>query len=217
MVSTRSRTTRSSRAEPALPPSASISKPKTPKTTAKPSAPKPEPTPKALPMDLDIYVDSGEQVTFSKLLEAPEIKGLVMFTYPRASTGGCTAQACSLRDEAAALREKGYEVVGVSYDKVPAQAKWKAKHEFGFKLLSDTPDVGVVKKLGAHKPPKSVKRGVYIIGKEGNVKWAKVGVSPKDTVPKVREWMEENAGTSDTEEKATDEKEEDKEEEKGDE
>ena len=44
-------------------------------------------------------------------------KKLVLYFYPKDSTSGCTAEACSLRDNYAELRRQGYEVVGVSIDR----------------------------------------------------------------------------------------------------
>jgi len=43
-------------------------------------------------------------------------KKLVVFFYPRANTPGCTAEACNLRDNYKELKDKGYELLGVSAD-----------------------------------------------------------------------------------------------------
>ena len=43
-------------------------------------------------------------------------KKLIVFFYPRANTPGCTAEACNLRDNYAALQSQGYELLGVSED-----------------------------------------------------------------------------------------------------
>jgi len=65
-------------------------------------------------------------------------KKLVLYFYPKDNTPGCTAQACSLRDDYVKLREKGYEVLGVSVDSATSHQKFIAKHELPFNLIADT-------------------------------------------------------------------------------
>lgn len=152
----------------------------------------------------------NEAGTFVKTgdLFTDKTPGVVLFTYPRANTPGCTAQACSLRDAFPDLSKKGYTVVGLSYDKPKSQASWNAKHNLGYTLLCDTTDAGLIKIIGAHKAPKGIKRSVFVIRKEEggklNIVLSKIGVSPKDTVPTVKEYVDKNPCIS--AEKSTDEK-----------
>ena len=62
---------------------------------------------------------------------------LVFYFYPKDDTPGCTAEACSLRDDHATLRKAGYEVVGVSPDKATKHKKFADKYELPFRLLAD--------------------------------------------------------------------------------
>jgi peroxiredoxin Q/BCP len=71
---------------------------------------------------------------------------LVWF-YPKALTGGCTKQGCSLRDASAELTKKGVAVVGVSVDPVEKQKEFKEVNHFPFPLIADT-DKTVVKAFG---------------------------------------------------------------------
>ncbi|MDP5045437.1 MAG: thioredoxin-dependent thiol peroxidase, partial [Leeuwenhoekiella sp.] len=64
-------------------------------------------------------------------------KKVVVFFYPKASTPGCTAEACNLRDNYTALQEQGYAILGVSADSEKRQANFKTKYEFPFPLLAD--------------------------------------------------------------------------------
>ncbi|WP_405415547.1 thioredoxin-dependent thiol peroxidase [Maribacter sp. Asnod1-A12] len=64
-------------------------------------------------------------------------KKLIVFFYPKASTPGCTAEACNLRDNYKELQSEGYELLGVSADSEKRQAKFKEKYEFPFPLLAD--------------------------------------------------------------------------------
>ena len=63
---------------------------------------------------------------------------LVIYFYPKDDTPGCTAQACNLRDNYYDLRQKGYEVIGVSVDNEKSHQKFIQKFELPFTLLSDT-------------------------------------------------------------------------------
>lgn len=62
---------------------------------------------------------------------------LLLYFYPKDDTPGCTAQACSLRDEHAALRQAGYEVLGVSPDPVRKHGRFARKYQLPFRLLAD--------------------------------------------------------------------------------
>ena len=64
-------------------------------------------------------------------------KKLIVFFYPKASTPGCTAEACNLTDNYKALQAKGYEILGVSADSEKRQTNFKNKYNFPFPLLAD--------------------------------------------------------------------------------
>ena len=70
-----------------------------------------------------------------------------MYFYPKDNTPGCTAEACSLRDNYDALRSAGYEVIGVSVDSAASHQKFIAKHELPFTLIADT-DKKLVEMMG---------------------------------------------------------------------
>jgi peroxiredoxin Q/BCP len=67
-----------------------------------------------------------------------EGKKVVLYFYPKDSTPGCTAQACSLRDNYDELRKAGYEVIGVSADSAASHQKFIAKQNLPFNLIADT-------------------------------------------------------------------------------
>ena len=62
----------------------------------------------------------------------------IVYFYPKDNTSGCTAEACSFRDNYAALTEAGYNVVGVSKDSPKSHSGFRAKYELPFRLLADT-------------------------------------------------------------------------------
>lgn len=63
---------------------------------------------------------------------------LVLYFYPKDNTSGCTAEACSLRDNINALAAKGYAIVGVSSDSATSHQKFIAAHNLPFTLIADT-------------------------------------------------------------------------------
>ena len=65
-------------------------------------------------------------------------KKVVLYFYPKDNTPGCTAQACSLRDNYDDLQKAGYEVIGVSTDSAASHLKFIAKQNLPFQLIADT-------------------------------------------------------------------------------
>ena len=78
---------------------------------------------------------------------------LVVFFYPKASTPGCTAEACDLRDNFERFEANNYSILGVSADAAKAQAKFKEKYSFPFPLLADE-DKSVINAFGVWGPKK---------------------------------------------------------------
>ncbi len=74
-----------------------------------------------------------------KTVKLSDFKGkkLVLYFYPRDQTPGCTAEACSLRDNYRALQKAGYEILGVSTDTEQSHKKFIAKEKLPFRLLAD--------------------------------------------------------------------------------
>ena len=65
-------------------------------------------------------------------------KKTIIYFYPKDNTSGCTAEACSIRDNWEALKAAGYNVVGVSKDSEKSHAGFAEKHSLPFTLLADT-------------------------------------------------------------------------------
>ncbi len=64
-------------------------------------------------------------------------KKVILYFYPKDDTPGCTKEACSFRDNYSVLKEKGYEVLGVSVDSTKKHQKFIEKHELPFTLIAD--------------------------------------------------------------------------------
>lgn len=63
---------------------------------------------------------------------------IVLYSYPKANTSGCTAEACSLQAHKEALAAAGYEIIGVSRDRQALQKKFADAQGLKFPLIADT-------------------------------------------------------------------------------
>lgn len=100
-------------------------------------------------------------------------KKVVLYFYPKDSTPGCTAQACNLRDNYQALREEGYEVIGVSIDDEKSHQRFIEKNNLPFTLIADT-EKELVQQFGVWGEKKNFGktymgtfRTTFIINEEG--------------------------------------------------
>ena len=73
-------------------------------------------------------------------IKASDYKGrkIVLYSYPKANTSGCTAEACSLQAHKEELAAAGYEIIGVSKDKQTLQKKFADAQGLQFPLIADT-------------------------------------------------------------------------------
>jgi peroxiredoxin Q/BCP len=100
-------------------------------------------------------------------------KKLVLFFYPKASTPGCTNEACDLRDNYQSFLSKGYDVLGASADSAKRQQNWINKYELPFPLLADE-DKAVIEAFGVWGPKKfmgkeydGIHRTTFVIDENG--------------------------------------------------
>ena len=110
-----------------------------------------------------------------RLIKSSDYRGrkLVLYTYPKANTSGCTAEACSLQTHKAELAAEGYEIVGVSKDKQESQAKFAQAYGLEFPLIADT-GTELLQGLGAwgekvacgHRTI-GILRTTYLVNEEG--------------------------------------------------
>ena len=84
--------------------------------------------------DFQVLDQDGKTVSSEDLIG----RKTVVYFYPKDNTSGCTAEACSLRDNYEALQARGYNVVGVSKDSAASHRKFADKYELPFTLLADT-------------------------------------------------------------------------------
>ena len=64
-------------------------------------------------------------------------KAVVLYFYPKDDTPGCTAEACTFRDQYEEFKDAGAEVIGVSSDSGESHARFADKHRLPFMLVAD--------------------------------------------------------------------------------
>ena len=142
----------------------------------RPSSPPSSPVPRSSQVavgeaapDFTLFDQRGHRVTLGDLLRE---RAVVLYFYPKDDTPGCTAEACSFRDQYEVLKTAGAEVVGVSSDDVQAHEAFVAKYDLPFILLSDPggsvrASYGVKRSLGLIEG-----RVTFVIDREGIVRLA---------------------------------------------
>lgn len=123
-----------------------------------------------------------------ELVKLGDLRGkkVVLFFYPKASTPGCTAEACNLRDNYKDLTEQGFEVIGVSADSEKRQANFRDKNDLPYSLLADE-DMAVIKAYGVWGPKKfmgrefdGIHRTTFVIDEKGMIENIISKVNTKD-------------------------------------
>jgi bacterioferritin comigratory protein len=112
-----------------------------------------------------------------KEIKASDHRGrkIILYTYPKANTPGCTAEACSLQAHKEELAAAGYAIVGVSKDRVELQRKFADKQGLDFPLIADT-ETTLLQAIGAWgekvnygRRTLGILRTTYLVNEEGIV------------------------------------------------
>lgn len=118
--------------------------------------------------------------------------GVVVYFYPKASTPGCTKQACDFRDSLNSLRAAGYTVVGVSADSLQALERFTEKESLNFPLASD-PEHQMMEEWGAWGEKKNygktyvgIIRSTVVVNPDGIVTVALYNVKATGHVARLR-------------------------------
>jgi len=121
--------------------------------------------------DIHLHTDTGEDFNLSNLRG----QRVVLYFYPKSDTPGCTVEACEFRDGIQGFAKKGTAVVGVSPDKISAQAKFKEKYDLPFTLLADENKAaaeayGVYQEKNMYgKKVMGIVRTTFVIGPDGKI------------------------------------------------
>ncbi|WP_329049183.1 peroxiredoxin [Amycolatopsis sp. NBC_01488] len=117
--------------------------------------------------DFTLPDDQGADRTLSDFLATGPV---VLFFYPAAMTGGCTAESCHFRDLAAEFAEVGAHRIGISPDGVTKQRRFSQANGFDYPLLSDV-EGEVARQFGVWRKllPMHAKRVTFVIGEDRTV------------------------------------------------
>jgi len=138
----------------------------------------------------EIETNEGTKTTLKALVDESKA-GVVLFTYPKASTPGCTNQVCMFRDQYADLSSTGYSIYGLSKDSPKSNTTFKEKQQLPYPLLCD-PSATLISAIGLKKAPSGTTRGVFVVDKSGKVLAAEPG-SPAGTVEVVKKLVNGSA------------------------
>ncbi|KAJ5150557.1 uncharacterized protein N7500_010746, partial [Penicillium coprophilum] len=145
----------------------------------------------------EFETNEGEKTTLKKLLEESK-SGVVFFTYPKASTPGCTKQACLFRDNYTHLTSTGLSIYGLSGDSPKANTTFKTRQNLPYPLMCD-PKATLIAAIGFKKSPKGTTRGVFAVDKKGKVLLREAG-GPDATVDAVQKIVANAPSVKDTKE-----------------
>lgn len=162
----------------------------------------------------EVTLHDGTATTLASLVAKSE-SGVVLFTYPAASTPGCTTQACLFRDAYEPLTAGGLAIYGLSRDTPAKNTTFKEKQKLPYPLLCD-PKGTLIAAINLVKAPNKTQRGVFVVSKKGEVLLAEPG-SPAGTHQAVKKLVESIIATNGVDakdEKKVEEEKEEKEEEK---
>ncbi|CUM64709.1 uncharacterized protein PRCAT00002318001 [Priceomyces carsonii] len=144
---------------------------------------KKEPSPKEIQLgdsipDLNLLDEDENEVSLKEA--AQKTKYLVIFAYPKASTPGCTRQACGFQKNYDFFHKSDVTVFGLSADKPKSQKNFANKQGLKYPLLSD-PERKLITVLGAKKSPLGIKRSHWIFV-DGKLKVKKIQIGPEDSI-----------------------------------
>lgn len=134
--------------------------------------------------DFALTADDGSTVSREGLLG----ERYALYFYPKDDTAGCTAQACSLRDNFDRVVERGIRVYGVSPDSVASHVNFRAKYDLPYPLLADeghrvAEAFGVwVEKSYLGRTYMGVERSTFVISPDGTIEHVLERVKPKEHV-----------------------------------
>ena len=141
--------------------------------------------------DFTLSDQDGNAVSLSDFLG----KKVVLYFYPRDNTPGCTRQACAFAGSYAAFKDQGVVVIGVSKDSAASHAKFAAKYDLPFILLSD-PELEAIKAYDVWQEKKNygkvsmgVVRTTFVIDEQGMIEKVMPRVKPDTNAAEILAYL----------------------------
>lgn len=113
----------------------------------------------------------------------------LVFFYPKANTGGCRKQVCSLRDAYEELQEKGVTIVGVSVDSQSDQKRFHEDNQLPYPLIADEKGE-IVAAFGVPRRGSVAARQAFLF-KDGTLVWRDLTASTSEQAQDVLKALEE--------------------------
>ena len=141
--------------------------------------------------DFTLSDQNGNAVSLSGFLG----KKVVLYFYPKDNTPGCTRQACAFAGSYAAFKAREVVVLGVSKDSAASHAKFAAKYDLPFILLSD-PELQAIKAYDVWQEKKNygkvsmgVVRTTYVIDEQGVIEKVMPKVKPDTNAAEILAYL----------------------------
>lgn len=120
-------------------------------------------------------------------------KKLIIFFYPKASTPGCTAEACNLNSNLEIFKKKGFHIIGISADSVKRQKNFSDKYGFQYPLVADE-ERKIIERFGVWgtkkfmgKEYKGILRTTFVVNEQGIIENIISKVKTKDHANQILE------------------------------
>ena len=164
---------------------------------------KPAAKPRAKPPHVSTIIPGVKAPPFSLLDETAAPVSLadyagrrvVLFFFQKASTPGCTVEACEFRDLIPRFKAAGATVLGISPDTWRRHAKFKSLQSLPYPLLADK-DANISQaydvwhqKLFWGKHYMGVVRSTFVIGPDGRIEHVWRDVHHEGHAEEVRAWL----------------------------
>lgn len=157
---------------------------------------------------ITLHMDVGDRIPevlgidqHGNIIKATDFAGrkLILYSYPKANTSGCTAEACSLQAHREELEAAGYSIIGVSKDKQELQKKFADTQGLSFPLIADT-ETTLLQQLGCWggkvacgRKTIGILRTTYLVSEQGIIEkiFQPKEIKTKIHAEQILQWIKE--------------------------
>jgi peroxiredoxin Q/BCP len=123
---------------------------------------------------ITVTIENGDVINLEEVYKEGPV---LIYFYPKSFTGGCTTQACNLRDYSPDITDSGITIFGVSGDDVETQEKFRVEYNLPFHLVADT-EASLIEAFGVPytKPNKPSRQSFLVV--DGYIVWRDLKANP---------------------------------------